>query len=703
MSDNWHCEEVGFNIPELKQLTEFFEVYCTDSLISLVNEYPERKTVTIDFMNVIRFSSGLEQAILNKFGKVEPLLKKALLDVKLIKGSNQDITQKNIDIQIVNLPPHYKKSIRDLRKNDIGKLVCIDGFIKARAQTKPKALTAAYRCSRCGHVTKVEQEGTKLQEPFMCEEETCGKKGPFKLEVEDSTLIDFQVMKLQELPDSMKGTKPYDIKIEFKGDLTGLIEAGEKVTVTGLVKSRLLTNKEGKTCLFELYIDVVAVEKTESDYSECVITQEDKENIIKLSKREEIQSLIIQSIAPSIYGYDDVKKAIALQLFTGVRKVLPDGTILRGNINVLLVGDPSTAKSQLLRKATALSLRGVFTSGRSASAAGLTAAVVNDELGDGWTLEGGAAVMAAGGLLGIDEIGQADEKDLSALHEVMEQGTISISKAGIVATLKAGCSVLAAGNPASGYFDRYEPLPKQIKIPSALWTRFDLIFTVFDVANSSYDNAVSEHIINNHRIGAIIQHRENAETPEYTEAEIQAGIRDTEAPISKDLLRKYIVYARANISPVASPEVGRAIIKFYTELRQLKADPSKPVPVTIRSLEAVQRLAEASARMRLSNSITLEDVDTAKALITKSLRDIGMDENNQLDANLLNGRSSQALKEKIRKAKEYIRKGKTESEIVDLMETMDKIKPEETRSLIKHLLEKSEIMRTPEGQLKAVA
>lgn len=704
MSDNWYCEEVGFEIPELRRITDFFELYCEDSIINFINEYPEAKTVTIDFKDVVKFSIGLEQAIINKFGKIEPILKKALLDAKLLKGSIKDISQKDIEIQIVNIPVHYKKSIRDLRQKDIGKLVCVEGFIKARAQTKPKVLKAAFRCLRCGHITKVDQDGTKLQEPFSgCEEETCGKKGPFNLEIEESTLIDFQVMKLQELPDSMRGTKPYDIKIEFKGELTGLIEAGEKVTVIGLVKSRLLVNKDGKTCLFELYIDVISIEKAESDYSECVITPEDEAQIIKLSKNKKIRELISRSVAPSIYGYEDIKEAIALQLFTGVRKVLPDGTVLRGNINVLLVGDPSTAKSQMLRSATALSLRGVFTSGRTVSAAGLTAAVVNDELGDGWTLEGGAAVMAAGGLLGIDEIGQARPEDLSALHEVMEQGTISISKAGIVATLKAGCSVLAAGNPEKGYFDRFDPLPKQIKIPPALWTRFDLIFTVFDIANESYDNAVSEHILNNHRAGGIIQNREHAETPEYTEAEAQAGRRDTEAPISKDLLRKYIVYARGKIFPVASLEVGDAIRKFYTELRQMKPDSSSPVPVTIRSLEAIQRLTEASARMRLSNTITLEDVNTAKSLILKSLMDIGRDENNKLDANLLNGRASQAQSEKVKSLTRYIRDGRPEEEIISYMERVHRSTPEDTRSLIKHLLERSDIMRTPEGQLRAVA
>lgn len=706
MSDNWYCEEVGLNIPELKRITEFFDLYCEDSTINFVNNYPDKKTVYIDFRSVIKFSLGLEQAIINKYSKIEPVLKSALMGAKMIMWSNKDITPKDIELQITNLPPHYKKGIRDIRKKDIGKIVCVDGFIKSRSQTRPKILKAAFKCLRCGHINFVTQNSRKLEEPFIgCENETCGKKGPFDIVIEESELTDFQVMKLQEMPDSMIGTKPYDIALEFKGDLTGLIEAGEKVTVIGLVKSRLATTKEGKTCQLETFIDVMSAEKAESDYSECVITPEDKEAIIKLSQREDIRDLIIRSIAPSVYGYEEIKEGIALQLFTGVRKVLPDGTILRGNINVLLVGDPSTAKSQLLRKAVTLSTRGVFASGRNASAAGLTAAVVNDELGEGWTLEGGAAVMAAGGLLSIDEIGQAEERELSALHEIMEQGTLSVSKAGIVATLKADCSVLAAGNPKKGYFDKYgdEPLPKQIGIPPALWTRFDLIFTVYDIPNMSYDNAISEHIMNSHRIGAIIQNRDNAENSEYTEADIQAGSREAEAPISKELLKKYIVYARANIFPVAPAEVASRIKGFYNELRQLKPQDSNRPPVTARTLEAIQRLSEASARIRLSNKVTLEDFETAKKLIEKSLRDIGLDENNKLDVNLLNGLNSYAQIDKVRSAKNLIRNGKTEQEVIETLERDKKIDPNHTKSLINHLLDKRELMRTPEGGLKVIA
>lgn len=493
-------------------------------------------------------------------------------------------------------------------------------------------IKAAFECSRCGHITYVEQDGIKFDEPFAgCEDENCGKKGPFNVLIDESTFIDFQTVKLQEFPDSMKGTKPYDITIQFKNELTGQLEAGDRVSITGVLNSRQVTNKDGKTCLFEYILNAVSIEKLDAGFDEYVLTDEDKKEAIELSSDPEIQRKISQSIAPSIYGYEEVKEALALQLFSGVRKVLPDGTVLRGNINIGLIGDPSTAKSQLVRRVVSMSPRGVFTSGRSVSAAGLTAAVVKDELNDGWTLEGGAAVMASGGILGIDEIGQADEKDKSALHEVMEQGTTTISKAGILATLKTECSVLAAGNPLKGYFDA--PLPEQIGIAPALWTRFDMIFTIFDEADPETDDAVADYVLNNHRIGGIIQNKKKALQPGYSEADLREEAKSISAPIETDQLKKYVAYARSYIFPVAGPEVAKAIKAFYTSVRGMKLKDSKnPVPITVRSLEAFQRLTEASARMRLSNEITLEDVEFAKRLLVKSLRDIGLDETGTLDA-----------------------------------------------------------------------
>ncbi len=362
---------------------------------------------------------------------------------------------------------------------------------------------------------------------------------------------------------------------------------------------------------------------------------------------------IIKSIAPSICGYETIKKAIAFQLFSGVRKYLPDGTVLRGNIHIALIGDPGIAKSQLLRKSVHISPRGVFTSGTSgktSSAAGLTAAVVKDPFNDGWTLEGGAAVMASGGILAVDEIGQIREEDKSALHEVMEQGTVHIAKAGINTMLQADCGLLAAGNPKTGYFDRAIPFSEQLGLSPALWSRFDLIFIMLDDPDPKTDREVSSHILMNHYIGGMIQNKTHSKFSAHTEEEVDQAKMEIAAPIGEEMLRKYIAYARMNVYPVTTPEVWEHIQQFYLDIRSVKSiDARSPVPITARCLEALQRLSEASARMRLSDTVSREDVEFAKKVFIVSLKDVGIDvETGKLDAGIVNCGKSRSQAEKMK-------------------------------------------------------
>jgi replicative DNA helicase Mcm len=325
-------------------------------------------------------------------------------------------------------------------------------------------------------------------------------------------------------------------------------------------------------------------------------------------------------------------------------------TVLRGNIHIALIGDPGIAKSQLLRKAIHISPRGVFTSGKTSSAAGLTAAVVKDPFNDGWTLEGGAAVMASGGILAVDEIGQIREEDKSALHEVMEQGTVSIAKAGIVARLQADCGLLAAGNPKTGYFDRNNPFSEQVGLSPALWSRFDLIFIMLDDPDPKTDREISSHILTNHHIGGMIQNKTYSKCSTHTEEEVSRAKMEIEAPISEEMLRKYIAYARVNVYPVTTPEVWKSIQEFYLDIRNMKlVDTRSPVPITARCLEALQRLSEASARMRLSDTVSREDVEFAKKVFIVSLKDVGIDvETGKLDASIVNCGKSQSQAEKMK-------------------------------------------------------
>lgn len=702
MIDTWECRGMGFRIPEPNKITYFLETYCEEEIIELVSRYPEKKSVYIKLTDVIRFSSGLERALTNYYNSTCFVLRDALKNTKFIKYSTDSIDTAEINFYIGAVPPSYKKSIRELDIKDIGKLVCIDGFAKSVTDAEPKIIKAAFQCLRCGHITYADQ-GLKFEEPFLgCENDTCGKKGPFKLIIEDSTFDNFQRIHLQESPDSARGTKTYDIYVDCFNELAGVVEPGDRITVTGILKTRQRTGRDGKSTLFEKIIETLSIEKQDIGFEDYVLTPSDEEEILELSKDPDIQDKICKSIAPFIFGFEEIKEGIALLLFSGIRKVLPDGTMLRGTINEALIGDPSTAKSQLIRWTAGLSPRGIFTSGKTTSSAGLTAAVVKDSLNDGWTLEGGAAVMASGGVLAIDEIGQARDEDKSALHEVMEQGTVSISKAGIVATLRAECSVLAAGNPKAGYFDRYESLPKQVGIPPALWTRFDLIFTIFDQPNLNYDAAISEHIMRNHMIGGMIQNRERTESSKFSEENIQQELKNVESPISKELLQKYIAYARTHIFPVISQDAKEHIKDFYTNVRKMQIKEGAPVPITVRSLEAIQRLAEASARMKLSNTITKQDAEFATKLVIKSLKDVGLNEDGIPDANLLIGLQAKSQVDKIKWLKGYLKQDKTEKEVIDLMEIGHKVPRDQTKGLIKNLIEKNEIGFDPKGYLKVI-
>ena len=321
---------------------------------------------------------------------------------------------------------------------------------------------------------------------------------------------------------------------------------------------------------------------------------------------------IRSSIAPTIYGLEKEKDALALQLFGGVPKYMPDGTRIRGDIHILLVGDPGTAKSQLLRYISQLAPRSIYTSGKSSSAAGLTAsAVKSDEFGEGgWTLEAGALVLADLGIACVDEMDKMNPKDRDALHQAMEQQEISVAKAGINATLKSRCALLGAANPKLGRFDEYAPIADQINIPPALLSRFDLIFPLTDRPDRDNDDALASHVLMVHKYGETLQHEENVEMMEIMPV------------IDPEFLRKYIAYAKRNVFPVLSKEAMDRIREYYVDMR---AKSKETIPFTPRQLEAFIRIAEASARMRLSPVVTEEDANRAIDIVEYYLTKVGME------------------------------------------------------------------------------
>ncbi|OYT62824.1 AAA family ATPase [Methanosarcinales archaeon ex4484_138] len=622
---------------------EFFNLYYKPNIIKLVGEYPDLRSLQVSFYDVERFDPDLADELLMVPDSVLRVAEDALVDIGERKGARL----LNAHVRVVELP--MRVAIRDIRSDHIGTLIAVEGLIRKATEVRPKIVRAVFHCPY-EHETIVLQ-GEKFVEPFECEDPDCSrKKGPFQLSMEKSTFVDAQKIRVQESPENLRGgEQPQTLDVLVSDDITGMVAPGDRVVLTGVLRSYQRTTYNTKSTFFDLVLDCVSVEMEDKEFEDIELTSEDIKSIRELGSDPEIYERMVQSIAPSIYGYDEVKDAISLQLMSGVAKELPDGSRIRGDIHMLLIGDPGIAKSQLLRYTIKLAPRGIYTSGRSSTSAGLTATAVKDEFGDGrWTLEAGALVLADKGMAGIDEMDKMRSEDRSAIHEAMEQQTISIAKAGIMATLQSRCSLLGAANPKYGRFDRYDDIAKQINMPPALLSRFDLIFILTDQPSIERDLQISEHILRAHYAGELEMQRRHVIESGITREDVEGVMNVITPEIEPELLRKYIAYAKRNIYPLLGDEARAKLIDFYIGLRRQGEDPDSPVPVTARQLEALVRLAEASARIRLSNSITTDDVDRVIRIVTMSLEQVMKDpETGMLDADIISVGTSKSQRDKI--------------------------------------------------------
>jgi replicative DNA helicase Mcm len=628
---------------------EFFTRYYKPVIQQLAVSDAKIKSLTVEFQDIVKFDVRLSEELLNNPGKV---LKDAEGSLHLV---DLPIKRKvSAFIRVARIPK--KTQIRDLRSDHINTLISIEGTIRKITDVRPRIIEAAFECARCGEIIHIPQEGTgKFIEPSYCH---CNeeKKGVFRLMQKESTFEDYQRVKIQESPEDLKGgEQPQTLDINVNNDLAGVVTPGERVVVNGILRSVQKINKDGKTIYFEIYMDCNSIELEEQMFEELEITPEEEEAIIKLSKDLQIFKKFTNSIAPSIYGYDEVKEAVALQLFSGIVKNLPDGTRIRGDIHVLLVGDPGIAKSQILRYVVNLAPRGVYASGKSASSAGLTAAAVKDDFDGSWTLEAGALVLADMGIAAIDEIDKMKAEDRSSLHEAMEGQTISVAKAGILATLKCRCALLGAANPKLGRFNAFDNIPEQINMPPSLMSRFDLIFILQDMPEEKRDANIARHILGSHYAGELGAHRKHNSSSYVTDASINEAVKPIKPEIDANLLRKYIAYAKRKVFPIMTDEARERITKFYLDLRKSGEAENAPVPVTARQLEGLVRLAEACARMRLSDSVNAQDVERTINIVMTSLKQVGIDrETGKLDIDILTVGVGKSQRERIKDLKNVI-------------------------------------------------
>ena len=678
------------------------EVFAKDeyriAIAEIADKYPEHKSLNVDYADINVYSVDFAMFILDYPDRCLGLARKTVMSLVPNVSRPGDV----INVRIHNLPRDATVEIRNLRSEHLLKLVAVEGLARKVTAVKPRLTHALFRCARCGAETWVEENGMILREPIMCSnpEGGCNKQAVrFILDQNASVYTDTQKIEIQESPEGLRGgAQPERITGYVEDDIAGQVTAGNRITLIGVLRAVEKPDRD-KTTVFDTFLDVLAVEFEQHEYDEIQITAEDEEKIQEMSRDPELFNNIVQSISPTINGLEDVKRAIALQLFGGSHKTLDDGTVIRGDMHILLIGDPGVAKSQLLRYMSMLAPRGIYASGKSASAAGLTAAAVRDDFGDGrWTLEAGALVLADKGLACIDELDKMTDQDRSSLHEAMESQKISVAKAGITATLQCRCSMLAAANPKFGRFDEGASIYDQINLPPALMSRFDLIFVLRDKPEQKRDRQITDHILSAHQRGQARQVSEDVRIEGVDLAGIIEKTNNIRPIYDVEILRKYVAYSK-RIVPIMTDEALNIIRDSYLSIRKTAKEDS--VPITARQLEAFVRLSEASAKMRLSDTVTDLDANRAVDLVEYYLRGIAGTEDGSFDIGKVDTDKNKVRSDKRKIVKRVIagagEAGITMEDIV-ISCGHEGMAPDEVERIVRKLHESGEIFQAPSTQ-----
>jgi len=578
--------------------------------------------------------------------------------MKEVLGVDDDIR-----FRVIHVPDSRTNMVRELRTEHLNEFISVRGLARRVTEVRPKIVRPMYRCSECGGLTEAQTTEEGFGEPLECSSPNCeatSNTAYFVLSESESEFRDYQQVEIQENPDKLEGgEQPQKLACWLREDIVDKVSPGDNVTFNGILKP-LPKNERSRNRVFDIYMDVNSVEMEEKEFEDIELTDEDVSRIKELSEDEDVFKRLVDSFSPSIYGLKTEKAGMILQMFGGVPKTLEDGTRIRGDIHILLVGDPGTAKSQLLLYASELAPRGMFDTGKGASGVGLTAAAVKEKVfGESrWVLEAGTLVLADKGMACVDELDKMRSNDRDVLHEVMEQQQVSIAKAGMNATLNARCSILSAANPEHGRFEVHEDIAEQIDLPPPLVSRFDLIFPLIDEPEKEKDSKMANHMLEMHKKGQKI------ERGDVSGIGHDGGSKER---IEKDLFKKYVAYGRT-ITPVVTEEVMEKLKEFYVKIRNSE-NTGDGTPVTSRQLESMIRLAEASAKAHLREEVNLDDVRRAKEVTEHFFDNVDAIKSGEVDIGLVPGDDDQNLeydaKKIIREKGESRRIG--ESELVEAL------------------------------------
>jgi len=644
-------QKYDISYSEIENVLEFYSNYYHEDIAELAQKFPnDAKSLWIDYQDLYRFDMKLADDLVNKPDRQRYLFSEALaefevpIDVELGKAA----------IRIHNVPKERK--IDELRDDDVDTLRSIKGQISKASAVRPVVKQAMFECQRCGTLTPgtVDDE---ITQPHECQ--GCERQGPFHFDYDQSEVRNHQLIRIKQPPEEATNSQQHGNQIDahVEGDLVGYAEAGERAEIPGVLRTRTKDNQ----ATLEFYFDAWAVDQDQEDYSNLDV-EEYREEITDLVEQENPFVKLADSIAPGITGGDDIDietpwgeeydkywwirlSAGIANLFGSWRRSNNDGTHHRGSSHTLFVGDPSTGKSTIMNAIENVSPRSSYESGKNASGAGLTAAAVKDDFGDSqWSLEAGALVKAHNGVACIDEIDKMEKADLSRLHSALEKQRLEINKAGIDATLQCETSLLASGNPSDSRFNRFDSDQEQINIVESLMDRFDLVYTLKDVPDEDKDSQIADIKIDSRTESGLVARNE-----------LEAEERDTGNPeMPEEKLKAWVALARREYRPVVplDSEVKERLKEFYVEIRlQNKGnsdDEDAPVPATVRTLDGLMRLSEASARMRLSQEVEMIDAEMAIAMVKTSLQDIGYDpETGKMDIDYAEGRGSFSQKQRL--------------------------------------------------------